>query len=183
MDNCNIILCHSQASIHFKQSNSPSEQAHSDKGSQAFRVGVVGAQRLEVYGIGFLVVLLCQPLVASFTMNNYDILFWWLQQTHELLRGILSRYPALSARFRSCLAEKTRFQCSSPWLQRSHMRRAEGCFENWERRVVLKKSLVVVAQPLVHVCNVHTSAGAAHMSSAKRFCLDVQAVQRLMKQI
>ena len=75
MDNCNIILCHSQASIHFKQSNSPSEQAHSDKGSQAFRVGVVGAQRLEVYGIGFLVVLLCQPLVASFTMNNSNILF------------------------------------------------------------------------------------------------------------
>ena len=75
MNNCNIILCHSQASIHFKPSNRPSEPAHSDKGSQAFRFGVVGAQRLEVYGIGFLVVLLCQPLVASFTMNNSDILF------------------------------------------------------------------------------------------------------------
>ena len=50
-------------------------RAHSDKGSQAFRVGVVGAQRVEVYGIGFAVVLLCQPLVASITMNNSDIFF------------------------------------------------------------------------------------------------------------
>ena len=91
-------------------------RAHSDKGSQAFRVGVVGAQRLEVYGIGFAVVLLCQPLLGSFTMNNSHILFGGRNRHMSLAECWLVKWKAPSCSetspFRNLPGGGTPLQCS-----------------------------------------------------------------------